>query len=347
MLFLHGSNDLYGASRVLLGDVRVLTGLGHRVRVVLPGPGPLTEHLVDAGAEVPICPLSVVRRTRPSSILRFPRLPVPVERGEMVVLWTLALAAYLPALLRSSDVLVSVHEVLPGRAGGALGRWGGLGRGRVMVNSAATARWLVGCGVERGKIRVVYPAAPDHRPAPPLPPDGPFRVLLAGRVNGAKGHLEAVDAAEVARRQGLDVRVTLAGTPFPGQEPHLQRLVERIEHVPWATYVGEIADMTEALAAHHALLVGSVRPESFGIVALEAWAAGRRVIAPDEWGAGESARLVDGVLYRPNDIGSMAAALSLVATEPALSQPPRPNAPASSLCTEEGRRRFWREAVAG
>ena len=46
MLILHGSNDLYGASKVLLNIVDCLNENGYRVHVILPFHGNLDEKLV-------------------------------------------------------------------------------------------------------------------------------------------------------------------------------------------------------------------------------------------------------------------------------------------------------------
>jgi glycosyltransferase involved in cell wall biosynthesis len=356
VLFLHGSNDLYGASRVLLADVKSVVELGHPVRVVLPEEGPLTPLLNAAGAGVEIRPLQILRRVRPRSALAWPlTAPVRIDPGEVVVLWTLALLSYLPALaVRGASVIVSVHELLPGLVGSALAHLAGLTALRaaggqvirpsrlVMANSEATGAWLASHGVRRANV--VYPAAPPYLPVP-RQPGGPLRVLIAGRVSGWKGHVEGIDAVARLRQHGVDAELTLVGAPFPGQEAELHRLLRRVRAAPFSRYLGQVSDITPLLAQHDVLLVSSLRPEPFGLVVLEAWAAGRRVVAPDEGGVAEAARMVHGLVYRPRDVGAMAAALGTVASETRLREPPAAQAPAAYLCNQSRRREFWSNAL--
>jgi glycosyltransferase involved in cell wall biosynthesis len=357
VLFLHGSNDLYGASRVLLADAGSVVELGYRVRVILPGDGPLTHLLNAAGVGVEIRPLRVLRRVQPHSALAWPFvLPAKIDRGEVVVLWTLALLNYLPTLrARRVPVVVSVHELIPGMVGSALARLAGMyGNGRgsspspvvpIMANSQATGDWLANHGVRRASV--VYPAAPPYSPLRRGGVGGPLRVLLAGRVSGWKGHVEALDAVAKLRQGGVDVELTLVGGPFPGQDLQLHRLLDRLRTAPFARYIGEVPDITPLLVDHDVLLVASVRPEPFGLVALEAWAAGRRVVAPDEGGVAEAARMVHGLVFRPRDVGAMAAALETVACQPRLREPPGPRAPAAHLCTQARRSEFWSKVLGG
>src|SRR5437588_7681851 len=117
--FLHGSNDLYGASRVLIDDCRLLVAEGHEVEVLLPVDGALTQRLMEVGAAVTVAPLRVLRLSKRSSLLTPPLArPRWREPPDVVVVWTLALAGYLPALrMAGHRVLVSVHELLPSSAG--------------------------------------------------------------------------------------------------------------------------------------------------------------------------------------------------------------------------------------
>ncbi len=347
VLFLHGSNDLYGASRVLLTDVEILAGLGARVRVVVPHEGPLTPALLTAGAEVLERPIRVLRRVRPISLVEWPwRLPVSTSSREVVVLWTLALAPYLPALVSArSRVVMSVHEILRGHGGSMLARLANRCAGTIMVNSKATASWMLANGGAESRIRMMYPVAGHFLPLRERDPGSVFKVLVAARISRWKGQLQAVDAVQRLRDEGLSAELTFAGAPFPGQEVHLERLLSRIAGLNWARYVGQVTDIKEILEQHDVLLVASTEPEPFGVVALEAWSSGRRVVAPDEGGAAEASRMADGIVYRPRDTESMANALRFVATHPAIRAAPSVDAPASHLCTVGRRKEVWIETL--
>lgn len=346
--FLHGSNDLYGASRVLADDARTLTEMGHRVSVVLPDPGPLTRLLEDAGARVSIEPLNVLRKVGSPTALRPPlRLPQLVAEADVAVTWTLALSSYLPLLrLRRKRLVASVHEILDGRAGTILARGTGLLASSVMSNSETTTAWMVSAGVNPQKIVLAYPQAPLYDPLPLATVEPPtFHALLAGRVNGHKGHLEAVEASKIVRGRGIDLRLTLLGGSYPGQENHLEDLLAAIDGAEGVTYRGEVPDVRPYLADAEVMLVPTTRPEPFGIVALEAWSAGRRIIASDEGGLAEATRMVEGVSFPSRDVGALADAIERVALDPDLRGAPSAQAAVASHCTQAARREAWVKAL--
>lgn len=307
---LHGSNDVYGASRVLVDDVIVLNRLGWEVTVVLPEDGPLTSLLVNAEAHIELQELHVLRRVSLAQTRIPVTLPAAAANAELVVLWTLALAAYLPALaLHRKPCVCSVHEIQSGWSGALLAQAASRLSKGVMTNSVATKRWVEGYGRPRLSPIVAYPVAPRYDPYPMPDSNHPFNVLLAGRVNGRKGHIEAVEACDSVRAAGLDVCLTLLGSPYPGQEVHLASLREAIKGKDWIRYLGQVDSIRPFLADSHLLLVPSTKPESFGIVVLEAWAAGRQVIASDIGGLSEATDLIGGIRVPPNNDRQLADAI--------------------------------------
>jgi glycosyltransferase involved in cell wall biosynthesis len=344
--FLHGSNDIYGASRVLVDDVRVLQSLGWRVDVVLPEDGPLIDLLAGVGVEVYVQTLSVLRRVAMRKA-RIPlTLPANAESADLVVLWTLALASYMPTLaLRKKPTICSVHEILPGALGTLLGATVGRLAGGIMANSTATAKWLRKCGGVRTLPIVAYPVAPKYSPLASPSPDGPLHVLVAGRVNGQKGHIEAVSACRLARSAGVDLRLTLLGAPFPGQEAHLDSLLVAIDGESWIQYPGEVSSIRPFLADAHVMLIPSTTPEPFGVVALEAWSAGRLVVAADTGGLSEAADLVGGLKFAPCDVHAIARILLEIGRGRAIIQPADSSAPVARLCSLAQRELAWRELL--
>jgi glycosyltransferase involved in cell wall biosynthesis len=345
--FLHGGNDNYGASRVLVGDVGILRSLGWDVDVLLPEDGPLTAALRDVGAQVEICDLHILRRSSLSRTRLPVSLPATVAAADLVVLWTLGLSPYLGVLaFNGKPNICSVHEIQPGLSG-AIFAWivtrlaGGL-----MANSTATASWLRRGGGLGTDPAVAYPIAPAYDPLPQPLAARPFRALLAGRVNGYKGHVEAISACQIARTAGLDVRLTLLGSPFRGQEAHLEALKSAMEGRDWIAYLGQVDNIRPHLADAHVLLIPTTRPESFGIVALEAWAAGRPVLAADVGGLSEAADLVGGKKFRSRDVHGLARLLLEVSREGGAAEHTDGSAPVATLCSLAQREVAWRQLLA-
>lgn len=348
MAILHGSNDLYGASRVLIGDVEILAGMGFDVAVALPADGPLTERLDAAGARVFVERLSVFRRVDGLKSLRVPaRLPSCARESDILVTWTLALSGYLGvARLARKRTISSVHEILDGRAGAALVRGTAAVAHACMSNSDTTSRWMVASGARPTDVVRAYPEAPAYNPLPrPDKRKAQLSLLLAGRVNGHKGHLEAVAAVRHVRSLGIDVQLTLLGGAYPGQEQHLEALLGEVDRTEGVSYLGEVPDLLPYLAVSDAILVPTTRPEPFGVVALEGWAAGRRVVGSDQGGLAEAVRMVDGISVRAGEIESLVAAIEAMAADEALRASPRADAPVSRLCTRAARHQAWLETL--
>lgn len=125
---------------------------------------------------------------------------------------------------------------------------------------------------------IVHPPVDVHRFAIGKPEDF---FLIVGELVPHKRVADALLAAETAGR-----RVKIVGTG-----PETPRLRNRFGHV--AEFLGRVQDdhLTDLMARARAVIVPNV--EEFGIVAVEANAAGRPVIGPDRGGTSET--IIDGM----------------------------------------------------
>jgi glycosyltransferase involved in cell wall biosynthesis len=124
---------------------------------------------------------------------------------------------------------------------------------------------LLGAGVD---IDEVYSEADRANFRAVYPDDAPF-VLLLGRKSHSKNYAAVLDAAESMSGQ-RDIRVVMIGIDEDGES------VER----SFASYLGEQPrSVVRGALMCCTALVNMSRSESFGMVILEAWAAGAPVIA--------------------------------------------------------------------
>ena len=176
----------------------------------------------------------------------------------------------------------------------------------VRIAVSAAARSLIATYFP-GDYDVIPNGVPVARFAAALPdPDlhhlKPY-VLFVGRPEPRKGFGALVDAMALLRRH-LDVR--LVTTAAPGQHPD------------WVVPLGRVADdrLPGIYAAADAYCAPSLGGESFGIVLVEAMAAGTPVVCSDLPGyreaAGDAARFVP-----PGDPAGLAEALREVLAGPA------------------------------
>jgi phosphatidylinositol alpha-mannosyltransferase len=191
--------------------------------------------------------------------------------------------------------------------------------GRIAVSTAARAF------VERhfpGDYRIIpngVDVARFHPDVPPLPElmDGRLNVLFVGRLDPRKGLPVLLDALPALRRRVPEARVVVVGHSF--LRPWLERQVRAAdrEHVVFAGAV-PAADLPRWYASAHVVASPALKNESFGIVLLEAMAAGRPIVASDIPGyraviEGED----DGVLVPPGDAKALARAIARLLEDPA------------------------------
>lgn len=189
---------------------------------------------------------------------------------------------------------------------------------RIAVSEAAArvARRRLGGGYE------VIPNGVDvERFARAAPADlGPGRKLLfVGRLDARKGFEAAVEAFARLAPTRRDLRLVVAG------EGPARRAVDRLPADLRARVLllGTVPnrDLPPIHAACDAFVAPNVGGESFGIVLIEAMAAGLPVVASAIPGFDEVVRDgVDGVLVPPGRPEALAAALARVLDEPGLAE---------------------------
>jgi phosphatidylinositol alpha-mannosyltransferase len=174
--------------------------------------------------------------------------------------------------------------------------------------------------------------------AVPWPTEGPT-VLFLGRHEGRKGLPVLLDAFArllADRQTGTATGPTLWVAGDGPDTDGLRRLFPESPHVHWLGVLSE-EDKLRRLAGAHVLCAPSLGGESFGMVLLEAMAAGTPVVASDIPGyrdaAGGKARLVP-----PGDATALADALGEV-----LDPAPGPRADERERCRAEAadRAREW------
>lgn len=351
VLFVHQSSDLYGSDRVLIDIAEALLRSGGEPIVVLPGGGPLVQVLRDRGIEVhAVEPMEVLKLSRsvmtPLGALRLlahiPRSIRALDRCvagrgiDLVHSNTLAvLAGALWARRRRVTHLWHVHEIVehPRLAASAFPCLVRALADAVVCNSFATQRWLLSAQPSLAeRSRVIWNGVPHGGSAVNLetrrawrqafrPHGATLAVGLVGRINRWKGQEQLLTAAELLHERRIsDFSVVFIGSAPPGQEHFETRLRERIAASPIASRVvmfGFTPDVEPAYAALDIVCVPSTEAEPFGLVAIEAMAAGRPVLASRVGGLPEI--VFDrhtGLLHPPGDAAALANHLALLIGDP-------------------------------
>ncbi len=339
LLFVHQSADLYGSDITLLQLVSGLDREKYRAIVVVAYSGPLVPRLRRAGAEVVVCTdLPVIRRQnmnvkgvfRLALSLRSVWWLVALIRRRRVALVhgnTLSvLPAALAAWLTNCPQVWHVHEILvrPRTVASMLATLSSAASTVVVANSRATADHYCRTRIATSTPVRVIPNGVDEsrlrsstgRALRSVIGAGPQDTVftLIGRINRLKGHWVFLNAAERLVIESPNVRFLVIGDSFAGQE----QLTEAVDHLiessdalrGRAVRLPHVAEVGSVYEASDVVVVPSIEPESFGLVAAEAMAAGLPVIASR---IGALPEVVDdhrtGLLFDPGDVGSLLAAM--------------------------------------
>jgi glycosyltransferase involved in cell wall biosynthesis len=342
VLFVHGSDEAYGADRVVLDQMVGLAERGWAVRLVLPddtAPGWLTRSATEAGIGVERLPVAVARRRylRPRGLPGYlvglvrarRRLRAVVERQRPTIVHINTSALLVGAILgRPAGIRLvwHIHEIIvrPRLLSVLFRSVPPLAADRVVAVSDAVRVHLAG-GSRAGRTITIRNGLASRVPAPLPelvdPGAGPV-VAYVGRLNRWKGYEVFVDAIARVAPAVPDARFVIAGDPPPGEEWRTADLAERIERAGLADRVrllGLVPDGAAVFDASAIAVVPSTWPDPLPTVILEAMRAGCAVIAADHGGAPEMIDVAagSGVLVPPGDAAALALEIVRLLEDPA------------------------------
>jgi len=333
ILFVHGGYELYGADRMLLLnlDAALKRFQDRKTVVAISKHGPLAKHIQQNYPEVElmIIKMGVLRKSdfknlRFGALLRiisFFRLFRFLATFDIVYINTIVVADFmLAARFTNARVLIHVHELPTGITRNVFRFLLSFSRAELVFISNAVKQSF-------GRLRnatqhVIWNGA---RPVPQTQDgttkDSTIRLLLIGRINNWKGQPLLVEAVSLlSDADKARVQVTILGDVF-GKQHHLKdqlnemiarkHLEEKIEIVPFTP--------TPGIYYHRAdvVIVPSLLPEPFGLVAIEAMSAGKPVIAANHGGLTEIVvHNQTGLFFEPKNPQALADTLAFAINNP-------------------------------
>ena len=153
----------------------------------------------------------------------------------------------------------------------------------------------------------------------PEPPAPPVTIAYVGRMIALKGVAVLVAAQQALQRDGVDLRLILAGAPDPGNPTSLDEATLRSwAALPGVDWRGRLADVRPIWAAAQIAVLPSLGGEGLPKTLLEAAAVGRAIVATNVPGTRSIARHgVNALLVPPGDASMLAAALKELAFDAA------------------------------
>ena len=299
ILFVSYSGVLGGAERVLLDCV---TRLERPLAVACP-PGPLADALRRAGIRhEPVAERPLHLGLRHAAGIAGLARDIRRLKPDFVVAW--GARAVLAAALERRPWLAVHHDLLDQPTRAAVRAATKYANGVVSI-SGAIARQFGGT--------VLHPGVDLDAFTPRPLPAGPPRALFVGALVDWKRPQMALEIAACTP----ELHLTVVGATLPGDdglvEAELRRAAEFMR--PRVTIAGPVADIREALANAH-LLLHCAAAEPYGMVLVEALAAGRPVVAPNTGGPLEIVADGAGRLYPPSNLTAAVKAVRDVLADP-------------------------------
>ena len=146
--------------------------------------------------------------------------------------------------------------------------------------------------------------------------DGKTNIIFVGRLEKRKGLRYLLEAYGRLRWDIPDLRLLVVGPGTPDKDSYQ---VLSSQNLPEVEFVGRVPyeDLPRYYASADIFCSPATGAESFGIVLLEAMAAGKPVVASDIEGyRGVLTDGEEGLLFRNKDVGSLAAALETLIRDP-------------------------------
>jgi len=311
ILMLHGSSDLYGASKIFLLTAQVLIAEGHYVMVCLSEDGPLVEALRESGADVRIIRLGIIRRKYMNVAGVLNRCAVlwnashavrkVVQEESISIIYSNTAAVWIGAWVAKHDRIPHVwhlHEII------VQPKWFSRLMKRLVlsfsdkilvVSKAVAAHWQSNPPTE--KIVLLYNGI-DYSPflhgmslrrELNIPEDACVIGMVA-RVSPWKGQQYFLEIAKELNKKFINLIFIMTGDAFPGSEYVYKEIENKIhEHKLSDTVIdlGFRRDVTNVLATLDILVLPSILPDPFPTVILEGMAAAKPIVATAHGGAPE------------------------------------------------------------
>ncbi|WP_075349944.1 glycosyltransferase family 4 protein [Algoriphagus marinus] len=312
VLVLQSSSELYGSGKIIHQVLQVYRSEGLIPVILLTGPGPLAELLIEEGYIVRIKNLGILRRkyVRPSGLIN--RLSKNIQAYSYLnqlhrefnfqLVYSNTLAVVVGAWWarrRRIPHIWHIHEILlgPSPLVSMLAKMLDVSTAEPIVVSQAVGDHWKG-KLKKARPEVIYNGIPYEPYLIEFPnakknlgiDKNELVITMVGRINPGKGQLFFLEMAEILVNRFPQLHFMLVGDPFPGYEGIEQEIIQKIEKTQLqksVSYLGFRKDIPEILAATDIFVLPSILPDSFPTVILEAMASGKPVVATRSGGASE------------------------------------------------------------
>lgn len=334
ILFVHQGFELYGSDRMLLLNIKAVREKYNeqKIVVVLPKKGLLSNILqTEYKVEVVIKNIGVIRkydlkRFNFSAFLKiftFFRLIGFINSFEMVFINSIVIADYILALrFTKAKAFIHVHELPLNFSAKIFSKLLNFSKADLIFISSASKNAFINLKNKKQFIlwNGVSPLKASIREEKTK---NKIRLLLIGRINNWKGQLLLIKAICLLNEKEKElIEVKIVGDVFMNQDSLRNKLIEQIkdgnlensiELLPFTSKPEMLYNWSDAV------IVPSLLPEPFGLVAIEAMSLGKLVIAANHGGLSEIIENnISGMLFEPGNEKDLALKISKIIQNPLL-----------------------------
>ncbi len=297
ILFVHQSAELYGSDRTFEQSVRAYRRAYPKsvITVLLPCEGPLGGLLRPWINEMLVDDLLVIRKGNITNgillnpfrvirqVLKARRL---INLFDVTYINTVVVLDFILASRWSKKpCLLHIHEIPTGWSRIFFRLIVRVMKGCLVFNSTATRNTFI---VTDHPMAMVISNGTRVIPYKKIENVRPLRILLIGRFNAWKGQDLLVESLALLTKTQLDqVEVRMVGGVFEQQDHFKESVVKTAEHFNLAERIkfhAFVDDPSNHYQWANLVVVPSLKPEPFGLVAIEAMAHGRPVVGADHGG---------------------------------------------------------------
>jgi len=336
ILCVHQSAELYGSDRMFLNSVMALSEKypDSKIDVILPFSGDLIQYLKPYVNSIGIKDLGIVRKGEVGVlfalklIFKYTRKAfLNINKYDLVYVNTIVIIDYLFAsFLTKKKPIYHIHELPEGKILRLYCFLFKRARVKLIFNSIVTSNNFISLLPNNQSSVVIengIKGFPQSKELKFLPSNGKIKILLIGRIYPRKGHsvlLDAVSSLEQTIKKRIEVK--FVGDFLLNDQHFKNELCHKINEYNLKDNITFIKFSSNPLISYNwsdIVVIPSTLPESFGLVAIEAFSAGRFVIASDHGGIKDFITNEEtGFLFEPNNYLDLASKIEKAVNNPQL-----------------------------
>ena len=323
ILVLHSSNDLYGASKILVNVLEILTNQGNSIHLILPYKGPLDD-LKSKGITIKHYNLGVLRRkyfnffgliNRSIKIFKsilFVNSYVKKNRIDLIYTNTsVIIPGAIVSKINRIPNLFHIHEIPTNKIYFyAIGVFINTFATKIaVVSDAVKSKWLKHVNPE--KIHRIYNGIKIY-PKKTYSKFTTSKIIfgIMARIIPYKGHEYFIDLANEILKENKNGQFIVYGDTLSGYENYLIKLKQKVLDYGLESKIifkGFCNDVEKNFSEINFLIHCPIEPDPFPTVILEAMNFGKPIIASEIGGIIELLDYGRGGLFIPHDNALMAS----------------------------------------